>query len=112
MTTVGPVRRPTISILGSRVHILSTVQIVDEIEHWLNSNDGHCRRVTVTGFHGLLEADKDRQLKNILNSAEIWAPDGIAPVLVARFRGHRKVQRTPGAEIMLEFLRRANQKNY
>jgi len=94
------------------VHIISTVQIVDEIEHWLNSNDGHCRRVTVTGFHGLLEADKDRQLKNILNSAEIWAPDGIAPVLVARLRGHRKVQRTPGAEIMLEFLRRANQKNY
>ena len=31
---------------------------------------------------------------------------------IARLRGHRNVDRAPGAEIMAEFLRRANQKGY
>jgi N-acetylglucosaminyldiphosphoundecaprenol N-acetyl-beta-D-mannosaminyltransferase len=102
----------TVQVLGSTVHLISVTKTVDQIEDWVNAEDRRCRRVIVTGFHGLLEADKDPRLHAIVNSAEIWAPDGIAPVLVARLCGHRNVQRTPGAEIMLEFFRRANQKGY
>jgi N-acetylglucosaminyldiphosphoundecaprenol N-acetyl-beta-D-mannosaminyltransferase len=68
--------------------------------------------VVVTGFHGLWEAHKSPVLKSLLNSAELWVPDGIAPVWVARLRGHRNVGRAPGPEIMREFLRRANQTGY
>jgi N-acetylglucosaminyldiphosphoundecaprenol N-acetyl-beta-D-mannosaminyltransferase len=82
------------------------------MEQWINTADGHCRRVTVSGFHGLLLADRDRKLRAILNGAELWVPDGIAPVLIARLRGHRNVQRVTGTDIMLEFFRRANQKGY
>jgi N-acetylglucosaminyldiphosphoundecaprenol N-acetyl-beta-D-mannosaminyltransferase len=68
--------------------------------------------VVVTGFHGLWEAYEDPALRSVLNSAELWVPDGIAPVWVARLRGHRKVDRAPGAEIMREFFRLASQKGY
>jgi N-acetylglucosaminyldiphosphoundecaprenol N-acetyl-beta-D-mannosaminyltransferase len=88
------------------------VKTVDQIEDWVNAADGHCRRVIVSGFHGLLEADKNPKLHAILNGAELWVPDGIAPVLVARLSGYRHVQRAPGMEIMLEFFRRANQRGY
>ena len=71
-----------------------------------------CRRVVVTGFHGLWEAHKNPRLQEILNSAELWVPDGIAPVWVARLHGHRNVERAPGAEIMREFFRRADAKKY
>jgi N-acetylglucosaminyldiphosphoundecaprenol N-acetyl-beta-D-mannosaminyltransferase len=103
---------PSVRVLGSRVHLLSVADTVDQIEDWINLRDGRCRRVTVSGFHGLLRADKDQMLHGVLNGAEIWAPDGIAPVLVAKVRGHRNVQRTTGADIMLEFLRRSNRKAY
>ena len=105
-------QEPRVYILGSRVHLLSVSSTVDHIEQWIEKRDGVCRRVSVTGFHGLWAAYKDSRLQAILNSAELWVPDGIAPIWVARLRGHRGVDRTPGAEIMREFFLRASQKKY
>jgi N-acetylglucosaminyldiphosphoundecaprenol N-acetyl-beta-D-mannosaminyltransferase len=103
---------PCVYILNSRVHLLSVSSTVDYIEQWIKNCDNVCRRISVTGFHGLWAAHKNPRLQTILNSAELWVPDGIAPIWVARFRGHRNVDRCPGAEIMREFFHRANQKKY
>ena len=103
---------PTVRILGSRIHLVSTARTVDHIEDWIQTRDGRCRQAIVTGFHGLLEANKSTRIHSILNSADLWVPDGIAPVWLARLRGHRNVVRAPGAEIMLEFLHRADSKNH
>lgn len=103
---------PYVDILGSRVHLVSASRTVDHIERWISTRDGHCRRVVVTGFHGLWEAHKNPDFRRVLNSAELWAPDGIAPVWAARARGHHDVGRAPGTEIMRDFFRRANQKGY
>jgi N-acetylglucosaminyldiphosphoundecaprenol N-acetyl-beta-D-mannosaminyltransferase len=102
----------TVRVLGSKVHLVSVGRTVDQMERWVNTQDGRCRRVTVSGFHGLLEADKNHRMHAILNGADLWVPDGIAPVLVARLCGHRHVQRATGMDIMLEFFRRANLKGY
>ena len=101
-----------VRVLSSRVHLLSVASTVDQMEDWVNARNGRCRRVTVSGFHGLLLADRDHKLHGVLNGAELWAPDGIAPVLVARLCGHRNVHRTTGTDLMLEFFRRANQREY
>jgi N-acetylglucosaminyldiphosphoundecaprenol N-acetyl-beta-D-mannosaminyltransferase len=103
---------PFVRILGSRVHLVSAARTVDRIEGWIQVRDCNCRQVIVTGFHGLLEAHKNPGIRSILNGAELWVPDGIAPVWLARMRGHRNVVRTPGAEIMIEFLKRAQEMGY
>lgn len=101
-----------VSALGSRVHLLSTEEIVDTIESWISDGARSCRRVVVTGFHGLWAAHEDDHLKTVLNSAEIWAADGIAPVWLARLRGHKNLKRATGTDIMREFFSRANSKGY
>ena len=107
-----PANTAAVSVLGSRVHLITVDQTVDQIERWIGDKDGHCRRVVVTGFHGLWEAHKDASYRAMLNSAELWVPDGIAPVWAARVRGYHKVRRAPGTEIMKEFFRRANGRGY
>jgi N-acetylglucosaminyldiphosphoundecaprenol N-acetyl-beta-D-mannosaminyltransferase len=113
----GPATAPAeVRILGSRVHLVSPAAIADRIEDWIaNRGDGtsrRCRQVVVTGFHGLWAAHEDSQLHDILNGAEIWAPDGIAPILVAHLRGMRTAERAPGADIMQEFFHRADARGY
>jgi N-acetylglucosaminyldiphosphoundecaprenol N-acetyl-beta-D-mannosaminyltransferase len=98
---------PTVRILGSRVHLLSAERAVDSIEQWVGLGDGRCRQVVVTGFHGLMEAFQKPRVHDVLNSADLWVPDGIAPVWVARLRGHKQAVRATGTEIMLEWFRRA-----
>ncbi len=103
---------PSVDILGSRVHLVSTVRTVDHMERWIRARDGQCKRVVVTGFHGLWLAHEDAQLRNVLNGAELWAPDGIAAVWAARARGHRHVERATGEAIMREYFRRAHERGY
>lgn len=103
---------PTVSVLGSRVHLVDTSSAVDQVEAWIADGGKSCRRITVTGFHGLWAAHQDRELRGILNSAELWVPDGIAPVWLARLKGHRCVGRATGADIMHEFFCRADQRGY
>jgi N-acetylglucosaminyldiphosphoundecaprenol N-acetyl-beta-D-mannosaminyltransferase len=107
-----PRAEPTVNILGSRVHLISPARTVDHIESWIRVSDGRCRQAIVTGFHGLLEAHKSPRIHAILNGADLWVPDGIAPIWLARLRGHRNVDRAPGTEIMAEFLKRAQAKGY
>ncbi len=103
---------PCVHTLGSRVHLISAHRTVDHIENWIARRDGGCRRVVVTGFHGIWAAHQNPRLQAILNSAELWVPDGIAPIWIAHLRGYRNLERAPGAEIIREFLRRSNQKRY
>ena len=103
---------PSVYILGSRVHLISAMRTVDHIERWIQVRDGCCRQVVVTGFHGLMEAHKNSSIRSILNRAELWVPDGIAPVWLARMHGHSNAVRAPGTEIMREFLKRAEEKRY
>lgn len=103
---------PSIRILGSEVQLVSVDRTLDYIEHWIEERTDSCRWIVVTGFHGLWEAYKNPRMRTILNSANLWVPDGIAPVWVARIRGYKNVQRSPGADIMHKFFARADEKKY
>lgn len=94
--------------------MIDTNHIITKMARWIDDYDqyGRCRQIIVTGFHGIWEAYKHADFKSILNSAELWVPDGIAPVWVARCRGFRNVRRTPGAEVMQAFFELADQKGY
>jgi len=75
---------------------------------WQNT----CHQLVVTGFHGIWKSRKHPDFKRALNSADLWVPDGIAPVWMSRLKGFRKAQRTPGAEIMQAFFDLADTKGY
>ncbi len=95
-----PARARAVSILGSMVNLDPLDAILAKVDRWVSDRDGATHRIVVTGFHGLHEASRDRALQRILGSADLWVPDGIAPVWIARLRGHRGVMRIPGADLM------------
>ena len=103
---------PSIKVLGSRIHMIDLAEVISRIDHWIQHPDGTCRRIVVTGFHGIWEAHKSPDLRAILNSADLWAPDGIAPVWIARRKGFKDAGRTPGAEVMRAFFELADRKGY
>ncbi len=70
------------------------------------------RQLLVTGFHGLNQAHRNPDYFRIGAECDLWVPDSIAPVLIAKRRGMKGVVRTPGADITREFLRRADKKGY
>jgi len=105
-------RFATVEILNSKVGVLTPKDVLECMRDWIEVRDGKCHRITVTGFHGLWEAYRDMDVRNILNTADIWIADGIAPVLVAKLKGVPNMLRIPGAELMEGFFRMADHKSY
>ena len=111
MTTVTceiPDQVQTVRILGSEVHMVSIPEVVAMMEQWIRQRDGRCRQIIVAGYQGLWEAHKDPDFHEVARQADLWIPDGIAPVVIAKLRGVLRATRTPGADVMKAFLDRAD----
>lgn len=100
--------------MGSKIHLLNLKEINFLIAKWIEAfqSGKGTKQIIVTGFHGISESHRDNALWDVLNSADLWVPDGIAPVWIAKMKGHSKVVRTPGAEIMKTYFEMANEKGY
>jgi N-acetylglucosaminyldiphosphoundecaprenol N-acetyl-beta-D-mannosaminyltransferase len=103
---------PSIWILGSRVHLVQIPDVLEKMEHWIKDGRSTSHHVVVTGMHGLIEGHKNQDFKAILNSADLFVPDGISPVWIARYLGFPLKKRATGSDLMLEFLKLAEKRGY
>jgi len=103
---------PSIQVLGSRVHMVQIPEVVEIISHWIEKEREKFHFVIVTGMHGVMEGHKNKKFQEILNSADLFVPDGISLVWTARLRGFPLKKRVSGTDLMLEFFKISNQKGY
>jgi N-acetylglucosaminyldiphosphoundecaprenol N-acetyl-beta-D-mannosaminyltransferase len=104
---------PTIDIMGCRINHVSLDDTVNQLECWIREPFERCRFVVATGFHGLWVAHRNSEFKKLLNSADLFCPDGIAPVWLSRLQGgSRLAVRIPGPDLLEAFMGRAHEKAY
>ena len=102
---------PQIKVLGSRVHMVQMDQVLEVMEQWIREN-GPNKYIVASGMHGIMEAHKDPQFKEIVNSADLFVADGISLVWAARLRGHSLKKRVSGPTLMSRFLELAHGQGY
>ncbi|MBM4143479.1 MAG: WecB/TagA/CpsF family glycosyltransferase [Lentisphaerae bacterium] len=74
------------------------------VADWIADADGR-RYVCVTGVHGVMESLRDTDIRRAHNDADMCVPDGMPLVWVGRRRGHRRMGRVYGPDLMLELCR-------
>jgi N-acetylglucosaminyldiphosphoundecaprenol N-acetyl-beta-D-mannosaminyltransferase len=57
--------------------------------------------ICVTGVHGIMEAQKDAGLRDILNRSFLTTPDGVPTVWMGRLQGHSNMGRVFGPDLMM-----------
>src|ERR1700737_2074503 len=68
--------------------------------------------VTVTGVHGVTEAQRDPTLRDIFNRALLVTPDGMPMVWMGRLQGQRSIRRVYGPDLMLILCERSRAENF
>ncbi len=106
------VQKNSIKLLGNRVHMVQIPEVVKQISHWIEKERKKCHWIVVTGMHGIMEGHKDKNFKSILNSADLFVPDGISLIWLARLQGFFLKKRVTGTDLMEEFFRLAIKKGY
>jgi N-acetylglucosaminyldiphosphoundecaprenol N-acetyl-beta-D-mannosaminyltransferase len=104
---VGKVREypERINILGTGV---STVNMDSAVEHIFDSVESSAGGyVCVTGAHGILESQKDSNLRRVHNNSLLTVPDGMPNVWLGKLRGVSDMGRVYGPDLMLEVCRRS-----
>ena len=91
------------NVLGVGVHAVNLRTAADIIE--LAVEDDAKGYVCVTGVHGVMEAQRNRQFKDILDRAMLVVPDGVPTVWIGRLEGHSDMGRVFGPDLMMEVCR-------
>lgn len=103
---------PSIRILGNRVHMVEIPDVVQIMDRWITTERNRTHHVVNTGMHGIMEAHRNPAFKVILENADLFAPDGILVILVARLRGYRIRKKNTGPELLWQFAEVADRKGY
>jgi len=103
---------PIVDIMGCNISSVTVFEALATIETWIQEQSNRCKFVVATGFHGVWEAQKNLGFRNVLNSADLFCPDGIAPVWLSRIMGEPLNGRVPGPDLLAAFVSVANIKGY
>jgi N-acetylglucosaminyldiphosphoundecaprenol N-acetyl-beta-D-mannosaminyltransferase len=90
---------PRCNVLGIGVHAVNIPTALQAVADAVHA--GRKGYVCVTGIHGIMEAQKSAEMRDILNSAFLNVPDGMPVVWVGRSQGFREMRRVYGPEFML-----------
>jgi len=94
---------PAANVLGIGVHAVDMPRAVATIEKAIHRRIGGY--VCVTGMHGVMEAQRDHELRDVLNRAYLNVPDGKPTVWVGKAQGHGSMRRVFGPDLMAEICR-------
>jgi N-acetylglucosaminyldiphosphoundecaprenol N-acetyl-beta-D-mannosaminyltransferase len=102
-----------VNVLGVGVSVLNERTALAAIGRALDQRTpGY---VCVTGVHGVMEAQRDAELRGILNHAFLNTPDGMPLVWLGRLHGQGEMDRVYGPDLMLdvcEFTRNRNHTHF
>jgi N-acetylglucosaminyldiphosphoundecaprenol N-acetyl-beta-D-mannosaminyltransferase len=103
-------RIPRVNILGVQVSAINIAVALTTIEQWIARQEH--QYVCVTGVHGVMESQRDEDLRRIHNAAGLVTPDGMPLVWLSHLMGFRHVERVYGPDLMLSVCERSAQQGY
>jgi N-acetylglucosaminyldiphosphoundecaprenol N-acetyl-beta-D-mannosaminyltransferase len=96
-----------VDVLGVGVSTIDLPAAVDRIAEWVGR--GARKYVCVTGVHGVMESQRDEELRRIHNASGMTTPDGMPMVWAGHWAGASWMRRVYGPDLMLAICERARE---
>lgn len=109
-TCESVVAHPHVNVLGVDVSAVNMEAAIDLAARWIAT--GRSGYICMSGVHGVMEAQSNLQLGQILNNAVINAPDGMPMSWIGWLRGHAQMDRVYGPDFMTNVCRLSISKGY
>jgi len=101
---------PSTKILGIRVDLVNLSQTLDIIDDFITARK--TRQIVVVNVAKIVKAVKDKQLKNIIEEADLSGADGMPVVWASKLFGQKIPGRVNGTDLMEALVAKAQQRDY
>lgn len=101
---------PRVDVLGVGISVVDLASAVDEITRWIEADER--QYVCVTGVHGVMESQRDGELRRIHDASGLTTPDGMPMVWAGHRAGASTMSRVYGPDLMLALCERAAQRGW
>lgn len=101
---------PRVDVLGVKISAINMEMAIDAVNAWVDGDERHY--VCVTGVHGVMESQRDRELADIHNAAGLTTPDGMPMVWAGKAAGADWMERVYGPDMMLAVLSQAHARGW
>ena len=99
-------------VLGVGVNAVQIPEVIAQMEEWIAIRES-CHYIAVTGMHGITEAHRSENFKNVLRAAALVVPDGYPLAWLGRRKGFPELRRRVyGPELMASFWERTAAQRY
>lgn len=102
---------PRTNVLGVGVSALNIPLAVEIICGWVERHEP-CKYVCVRDVNGIMESQRDPELRYIHNRAGLVTPDGMPMVWLSRWAGHKEVSRVYGPDLMTALTQISAERGY
>ena len=93
-------KNPVLYFNGVGINIIKMPEVLEKISLWIRSEKNKPHWIVATGMHGIVEAERRADFKYILNSADLFVPDGISLIWLARLKGFDIKRRVSAGDLM------------
>jgi N-acetylglucosaminyldiphosphoundecaprenol N-acetyl-beta-D-mannosaminyltransferase len=100
----------TVDVLGVRISVIDQERAREILFNAIHT--GRRAYVTVTGVHGVMEAQDDLGFRAILNNSLLTTPDGMPMVWMGKLQGERGIARVYGPDLMLNLCEHSRAENF
>jgi len=99
-----------VDILGVKIDNVSFEEAVNKVEGFIRDNRKYY--VVTPNPEIVILAQKDHQLRQVLNSADLAIPDGVGLIYAAKFLGLKLTKRITGVDLMEKLCQLAEEKGF
>jgi N-acetylglucosaminyldiphosphoundecaprenol N-acetyl-beta-D-mannosaminyltransferase len=99
-----------VNVLGVGISVLDQARAREFLFDAVQS--GQRGYVTVTGVHGVSEAQNDATLREIFSRALLVTPDGMPMVWMGKLQGQRSIRRVYGPDLMLNICEHSTREHF
>ncbi len=103
---------PSMEVLGNKIDLVQIPDVIELMDFWIQQERETTHWIVNTGMHGVMEAKKSEAFKQMLKRCNLWTPDGISLVWLARLNGFKLKRRVAGPDLFHQFLMHSNAKGY
>ena len=104
--------KKSFKFFGNEINVVTVEETLENMSEWIKRDPTKLHWMVGKDMNGAVQGERQADFKYILKFVDLFTPDGIPFVWIARLKGFNIKKRVPGPDIMAGFFKTAEKEGF